>query len=312
MRLDSYLLELFNRSLSCLPLDLAMVALTLALPLLLLVPVVWWLRGQRREARALLGVMLAALVLATIAQLVTGRPRPAGVRLLLDPPPFFAFPSGHAAIAAAFASFVALLRPERTRAVVVLALGIALSRVYLGHHWPSDVLAGALIGAACGSTVYGFAFAPAASRPRWAWLLWPQLALCCVAALGATIGLTQFRVLLIPGADKALHFVLFGLLAGLVVAWCSKHHPVRVLAWLALFATVDEVAQAFLPQRTFDPLDLAFTLAGMLSFGALAAVLRGGPHFAGVSSKSAAVLVVSGSMAQPGASTTYSESDEST
>jgi undecaprenyl-diphosphatase len=69
------------------------------------------------------------------------------------------FPSGHSTLSAAtyltLAVLIASLEPNRgTKRMVftlavVLVLGIGFSRVYLGVHWPSDVLAGWCLGAAC-------------------------------------------------------------------------------------------------------------------------------------------------------------------
>jgi undecaprenyl-diphosphatase len=72
------------------------------------------------------------------------------------------FPSGHAAGAFAFAGFLAmeLVREPRRRSprnwllvgvLFTVALGIALSRVVLGVHFPSDVTAGAAIGGLIGA-----------------------------------------------------------------------------------------------------------------------------------------------------------------
>ncbi|HEX2507845.1 MAG TPA: phosphatase PAP2 family protein, partial [Miltoncostaeaceae bacterium] len=57
-------------------------------------------------------------------------------------------PSGHAATAAAAAGVVALLHPRLRAPLAALVAAIALSRVYLGVHYPSDVIVGAALGLA--------------------------------------------------------------------------------------------------------------------------------------------------------------------
>lgn len=74
--------------------------------------------------------------------------------LLLEPLQSFSFPSGHSASGFAFFLVLGVLasrqQPQRWRVLWLLtalvpAVGIALSRVYLTAHWPTDILAGALL-----------------------------------------------------------------------------------------------------------------------------------------------------------------------
>jgi undecaprenyl-diphosphatase len=62
----------------------------------------------------------------------------------------YSFPSNHALNNFAAASFISRLFPNYKWIVFIVAALIAISRVYLGIHYPSDILGGALIGAAFG------------------------------------------------------------------------------------------------------------------------------------------------------------------
>ncbi len=127
---------------------------------------------RTRRLGAVLGVSLAATAaLVFVVKRLVHRVRPCfalpGVRPLWDTPTDSSFPSGHAAGSFAVAAFVVGLcvaaewgRPERVSRgakgalavlAVVVAGGVALSRVYLGVHFPSDVAGGALLGSLAGA-----------------------------------------------------------------------------------------------------------------------------------------------------------------
>lgn len=58
------------------------------------------------------------------------------------------FPSGHAAMAAMGAVVLGSYYPRRRIPLAILVILVALSRIYLGVHYPVDVIVGALIGSA--------------------------------------------------------------------------------------------------------------------------------------------------------------------
>lgn len=65
---------------------------------------------------------------------------------LLESPSTFSFPSGHATVSFACATVLALAVPRLRWQLYALAALIAFSRVYVGVHYPFDVLAGAVLG----------------------------------------------------------------------------------------------------------------------------------------------------------------------
>lgn len=61
------------------------------------------------------------------------------------------FPSGHTASSFAAATALTAFYPKAGPLAFLLASGVGASRVHLGHHFPSDVVAGSLLGVAAGA-----------------------------------------------------------------------------------------------------------------------------------------------------------------
>jgi membrane-associated phospholipid phosphatase len=248
-------------------LDALMVALSLSAPVVVLAVAGRRARGAggAREGFSLAAAAAGAALICVELQFILLRPRPTPTLAGWPAPPTPSFPSGHAALVAALATMALLGRWRGRHAGLVYAAGVAISRVYLGHHHPADVLMGAAVGAAVGGLIHGRLLAQPDLRPGWSWWLWPQAAVVLLGILTATLGLSRFEWLRLPGADKTLHFVLFGLFSLFASGYLRRWGSAKVSATIAVLATLEELSQAFVPTRTFDLGDLACTLSGILA-----------------------------------------------
>jgi undecaprenyl-diphosphatase len=133
----------------------------------------WWRGDRSLRARGLMGAgtVAGAGLLDQILKNLACRARPSAPEagsFFTNFPCFPAkyayasFPSGHATTAFAAALLLALWYPRAAGVFVGLAGLVALSRVMLGSHFPSDVLAGALLGSVVALGVH--AYVPAARR----------------------------------------------------------------------------------------------------------------------------------------------------
>jgi undecaprenyl-diphosphatase len=90
----------------------------------------------------------AADGVASLLKAAIGEKRPAEPDALITIPHSHSFPSGHAATAFAGATVLSVLLPRGAPAFFVLAAAIAYSRLYVGVHWPLDIVGGAFVGVA--------------------------------------------------------------------------------------------------------------------------------------------------------------------
>ena len=117
--------------------------------------------GRRSAVRGTLAIGVTSALVNLEVKTLWSRRRPdrasAGVPEQRDVrmPTSTSFPSGHTASGFAFASAVGRDQPWLGLALRFLAAAVGYSRVHTGVHYPSDVVAGALIGASTGQAVAG-------------------------------------------------------------------------------------------------------------------------------------------------------------
>lgn len=175
--------------------DRVMVAITelgsIGVMLPLIAVVLAWLvwQGCRRTAWYWLATVVFAELLVQVLKFTLGRDRPVD---LYTGNEAFSFPSGHATVSTVVLGFLAFLlvrgqsRPWRAAVVTVAAVyvtSVALSRLYLGAHWFSDVAGGASFGlawVALAAMVYTHRHIDEDLRPR-------RMAALCAATI-ATAG----------------------------------------------------------------------------------------------------------------------------
>ncbi len=125
-------------------------------PLTISVAIYEWIRNRRQTAMLIIVATVGGILLSTVLKSAFDRPRPDivphGSYVLTK-----SFPSGHAMMAATtYLTLGAIMaQAEKLRSLkmffltlgVLLTVLVGLSRVYLGVHWPTDVLAGWAAGA---------------------------------------------------------------------------------------------------------------------------------------------------------------------
>jgi undecaprenyl-diphosphatase len=123
--------------------------------------VVDFARHKKMVVTALISALIARFVIKPLILLFYLEPRPFvvidTVIPLISPPPnedFQSFPSGHTIFFFALASTIYCFHKKWGIVFLIAALCIGLSRVFVGVHWPQDILGGILIGSVIGWLVY--------------------------------------------------------------------------------------------------------------------------------------------------------------
>lgn len=279
--MDASILVILNKSLAHPVLDVFMVlASTVGLASLPLYAILFLRKGDPTAARNYLLVMLFGLALALIFQYLALRPRPTDIRFVIPTPATPSFPSGHATVAYAAMVFVALVERKRRVWVVGIAFGtwIAWSRVFLGVHFPTDVLAGAVLGISVGAAGYGF-YRHKNTLAGWRWMAGVQIAVALLTLMMTYMNQLPSFMSDFPWVDKFFHFTLYGLIAFWLELWFPQaqmhirgYSISLVLVLMLGFASGEELSQTmFSHLRTPDWLDLMSNIAGIVFFTYLAA-----------------------------------------
>ena len=115
-------------------------------------------KKYRKQGVLLLGGLAVGVLVGNVfLKNVIARPRPCwgeSVPLLIACPTDYSFPSGHTLSSAIGATILTKTDRRFGYAAIPLAALIAFSRLYLYVHWPSDVLAGALLGILIGNLTF--------------------------------------------------------------------------------------------------------------------------------------------------------------
>jgi len=106
-------------------------------------------------------IVLGRLIITEIIKRLYFSPRPyvilEGVKkIIVGNTDYQSFPSGHATIFFALATAIYFFNKKWGIVTFIVAILVGLSRIFVGVHWPIDVLAGAVIGIISGIIVRGF------------------------------------------------------------------------------------------------------------------------------------------------------------
>lgn len=155
-------------------LDTSFIAGRLALPFALVIAGSLFLMGRRADALLYAVACIGGELLMLLIKEMVHHHWPIGISPKLTDAGWYSFPSGHAMLAVIVFGFGALLLTRSAPPVVrigalvaatLFVLLVGLSRVYLGAHWPSDVVGALLAGVGWSAIARSYSLAYT-SRPR--------------------------------------------------------------------------------------------------------------------------------------------------
>jgi undecaprenyl-diphosphatase len=120
---------------------------------------IFFLREEKKDHTFFLPALFVsagAIFSEFVLKVLVARPRPTVEMgaLIIESADNFSFPSSHAFFAFAFAYLLSHMERRCTVWFYLLAICIALSRIYLGVHYPLDIIVGALLGWATASASF--------------------------------------------------------------------------------------------------------------------------------------------------------------
>lgn len=114
-------------------------------------------KTRKEGITVLLALLLGFIICNIILKPIIARTRPFDIRdvaLIIPRPSDFSFPSGHSTSSFAAATAIFLSNRKYGKFALVFALLVAFSRLYLGVHFPTDVIFGSILGAGSAYTVH--------------------------------------------------------------------------------------------------------------------------------------------------------------
>lgn len=244
--------------------------------LLVLLIVTLWFAFDKKFAQKLLFITMASMSVNGVIKNLARVPRPfaSGEVTCVRPDTAtgYSFPSGHTQNFATWTSLTAMQLKKKwfTITVALLILLVAFSRVYLGAHYPSDVIVSVVLGTAFG-TVGCIIYDKTENKNR--------------LYLGMTIILTPFAVLFMFNAEPLFEdfYKFYGMVAGIGVAvsFEEKYAPIGydVSKWKKLLRIVIGIAVAFAVKegikllKVTDIVQLSFVIDAVRYFVLVFAVM---------------------------------------